>query len=181
MALHTNASQPFSGRSSNPRFTMRFHVALFAVILSALALLRSWTALAVSSEEVASQATYVGPETCGGCHPENLKSFREKSGKAATMDEVKQIPGLSYEESQGCLACHTTGYGKPGGFRSASETPELLNPGCESCHGPGSAHCESGGDTKFIVGKPTLKICEGCHDSLKVEPVKFKGHVWKAH
>jgi len=48
-----------------------------------------------------------------------------------------------YRSDPLCLACHITGYGKPGGY--VASTPEeiredLLDVGCEACHGPGSEH-----------------------------------------
>ena len=48
-----------------------------------------------------------------------------------------------YRNDPACLTCHVTGYGEAGGY--AAGTPvetlrDLLDVGCESCHGPGSAH-----------------------------------------
>ena len=67
------------------------------------------------------------------------------------------------------MSCHVVGYRKPGGFVSAKETPELVNVGCERCHGPGSAHVASKGATRLgKVGTDgnglASTVCTHCHD-----------------
>lgn len=83
-----------------------------------------------------SGATYVGAETCKGCHEEIHKG-------------VEANPHFQLLEEK-----------KPG-------KPEYH--GCESCHGPGSAHVEGGGDkTKIFDFKgasaaEASKQCLQCH------------------
>jgi hypothetical protein len=81
--------------------------------------------------------------------------------------------GLTTAEYQECLQCHATGYGQPGGFVSVEETPYLQNLGCESCHGPGSVHADSG-DPADIVGDITVTDCERCHNAERVDNFNFK-------
>jgi hypothetical protein len=46
--------------------------------------------------------------------------------KAASYRSIERLrKGLTEDEIKGCYACHTTGYGKPGGFTSPEETPHL--------------------------------------------------------
>jgi len=82
--------------------------------------------------------------------------------------------GLTDDEVKTCYACHTTGYGKPGGFVSFEKTPEMANAGCEVCHGPGSEHADSGGDAKLIVLKMKISDCEVCHNAERVKAFNFK-------
>ncbi len=102
----------------------------------------------------ADEPRYVGASVCAGCHPER--------------------PKLTKEELAECYACHTTGYGKPGGFKDFASTPEMADAGCEVCHGPGAAHVDAGGDPEAIAGKPARAVCESCHNSDRVKSFNFK-------
>ena len=99
------------------------------------------------------RATYLGARVCKGCHLVQHLSWQKLAhGKAFELlrpgirEAPKQRAGLDpskdYSNDARCLRCHTTGYGEPGGFISREETPELLNVGCESCHGAGSRFVE---------------------------------------
>jgi len=81
--------------------------------------------------------------------------------------------GLTDSEYNECLTCHTTGYGKPGGYQSEQVTPELKNLGCESCHGPGSAHIESE-DPEDIISSLNVEFCTSCHNPERVAAFNFK-------
>ena len=80
---------------------------------------------------------------------------------------------LTPEELKGCYGCHTTGYGKPGGFCSEQETPELKNNGCEVCHGPGSLHAASE-DPEDLNTTIDVEDCMTCHNSERVAAFNFK-------
>ena len=55
--------------------------------------------------------------------------------------------------------------------------------GCESCHGPGSAHVDSG-DKEDIIGDLSAADCKRCHNAERVNNFKFKpllfGHALNA-
>ena len=60
-------------------------------------------------------------------------------------DKKKQAgldPAKDYTADPVCLRCHTTGFGRPGGFISLEKTPDMINVQCEMCHGPGSIYAE---------------------------------------
>jgi hypothetical protein len=96
-------------------------------------------------------ADYVGAKKCKMCHIKQYKAW-EKTTMADSFENLK--PGVKadakkkasldadkdYTHDAGCLKCHTTGYGQPGGFTSIEETPKLAGVQCESCHGPGSEY-----------------------------------------
>ncbi|MHC1790187.1 cytochrome c family protein [Solidesulfovibrio sp.] len=120
-------------------------------------------------------STYVGSKVCMGCHPKEYDSFSKYSKKAHSSQSIKiMAPKLSPEELTGCFACHTTGYGKPGGFVSFEKTPELADAGCEVCHGPGSDHADAGGDPNLIQSKLAMAQCESCHNADRVRTFNFK-------
>lgn len=132
-------------------------------------------ALFPASTARSGQASYVGSQPCADCHPEQHENFEKFAKKAHSDRSIKIMASdLTQEELKECFACHTTGYGQPGGFVSFEETPDLGHAGCEVCHGPGSAHVEGGGDPSLIKGKLDLKNCETCHNAERVGAFNFK-------
>jgi hypothetical protein len=120
------------------------------------------------------QKTYVGSEKCQSCHEKEYDCYRKHSRKTQSYNHVVLMKkGLTEEENRKCLECHTTGFGKPGGFSSEKETPLLKEVGCEACHGPGSLHVESS-DRKDIKYKVSEKDCAICHNQERVEAFRFK-------
>ena len=70
--------------------------------------------------------TYVGSEACKDCHGVEYKNFKAYSKKVRSFESVTIMKkGLTEKEYKQCLVCHTTGYGRPGGFTSEKETPHL--------------------------------------------------------
>jgi hypothetical protein len=127
------------------------------------------------SAAYAEQARYIGSKACGECHPKEYETFTEFAKKSGSFQNIKTMkPKLTRKEYQSCFECHTTGYGKPGGFVSESETPELKNPGCEVCHGPGSIHEDTGGDPAEIRYDLSMEDCKSCHNSDRIEAFDFK-------
>ncbi len=64
---------------------------------------------------------------------------------------LPNVPGAKYIGSKECEQCHDALYRD---FQTAdharliAQGPNAINAGCESCHGPGSLHSESGGEVK---------------------------------
>ncbi|MEW6219470.1 MAG: cytochrome c family protein [Thermodesulfobacteriota bacterium] len=117
---------------------------------------------------------YLGTEACQGCHPQEYANFKQYAKKANSFSSIERLrDGLTPEEVEGCYHCHTTGYGRPGGFVSPQQTPQLANAGCEVCHGPGERHAASR-EPGDIKGRLTLEDCEVCHVSARVEAFRFK-------
>ena len=122
----------------------------------------------------AEENAYVGSAVCQECHQEQYDNFMNYSKKANSFSSIKKMEKkLTPEEYRECFECHTTGYGKPGGFVSESRTPEVKDTGCEVCHGPGSLHAESG-DPDDILLKMGLDVCMNCHNRERVEDFDFK-------
>lgn len=110
----------------------------------------AWMAVAIlavgSAALAAEPATFVGAKKCKACHLKQYTTWSatkmsaafellRPGARAEAKRRVKQDPAKDYTHDPNCLGCHTTGYGKPGGFRSIEETPELAGVQCEACHG----------------------------------------------
>lgn len=116
----------------------------------------------VSCEGDAAKPTYAGPDSCKKCHLKQAKSWKTtplakafdvlKPGEAADKKKAAGLdPAADYCKDAKCLKCHTTAYGKDGGYPAVVEgkafTEEetaraALTAGvtCEACHGPGSLY-----------------------------------------
>jgi len=134
-----------------------------------VAALTTWPCIAPAEN------TYVGTAECKNCHEKQYENFTKFAKKAHSAKSVKIMASdLTEAELAGCYGCHTTGYGKPGGFVSYEKTPHLADAGCEVCHGPGSEHVKSGGDTSLIKGTLSMDDCEACHNESRVKSFDFK-------
>jgi len=91
---------------------------------------------------------------------------------------LPDVPGAKYIGSKECEQCHDKIYrdfATADHARLLAEGPNALNAGCESCHGPGSLHSESGGEVKppfsFAAGRPSANSYGA---RLIVEPSRSK-------
>ena len=117
---------------------------------------------------------YVGEASCQPCHEAQFDSFKKLAKKSHSFESVQiMAKGLPPEKIKGCYVCHTTGYGKPGGFISLEQTPELKNAGCEVCHGPGELHVQTQ-DPDHIKRKVTVEVCQECHIEERVRSFHYK-------
>jgi DmsE family decaheme c-type cytochrome len=96
----------------------------------------------------------------------------------ATRAEAAPTPAQtagSYVGQETCLTCHDgqdQTYAKTPHGRAADARTPAATQGCESCHGPGAEHAESGGDTsrirRFGPGgaspAETTQTCATCHN-----------------
>lgn len=122
----------------------------------------------------AEDAVYVGSKACSQCHEKQYENFSKYSKKAHAWDSIAIMkPKLKEQELKQCYECHTTGYGRKGGFVSKEATPHLADVGCESCHGPGGAHAASG-DPAQVKRRPAMETCTACHNPQRVEDFNFK-------
>ncbi|MCD4678721.1 MAG: cytochrome c family protein, partial [Desulfobacula sp.] len=116
-----------------------------------------------SSISFAEDKIFIGSEACKACHEQEYSNYMKYSKKAQSFESIKKMEKkLTPQEYQSCFECHTTGYGKKGGFVSQKETPQLKDAGCEVCHGPGSLHAESE-DPDLITRDVTMENCNTCH------------------
>jgi hypothetical protein len=144
----------------------------YIVLISLLYLFMEGTSFA---EQIPGKVPrYVGSDACKTCHENEYRNFMAYAKKAISFRSIERVrKGLTDEEVKGCYTCHTTGYGKPGGFISLEKTPHLKNAGCEVCHGPGEFHI-SMRDSRYIKRKMKIEDCEVCHTSERVRAFRYK-------
>jgi len=125
------------------------------------------TARASISESV-KQATF--SKNCIGCHITGIRSV----GKTPQGEWLlRPYPALSFEPDNPAYFDYD-GDGKP----------DLVNIGCEMCHGPGSAHVLADGDPGKIVNPAKLstdranEVCGRCHDRVRSVPGKTYGFAY---
>lgn len=140
--------------------------------------------------------TFVGANTCALCHSGGVladNTYVPWSGTLHAHAFEEAIDGKSTDHfTKNCISCHSVGFDSNtnsanGGFDDiASQTgwqfPTTLTNGnwaampaalknvanvqCENCHGPGSQHAFSLGNTNFITVSMQSGDCAQCHDSL---------------
>lgn len=110
------------------------------------------------------QATYIGVEACTTCHEGPRRVWNSTRHAVAYGTLASQFKEFNLD----CVSCHVTGYEKPGGS-TVTHVDKLENVQCEVCHGPGSKHAQAPRDPAFVVAKPDLSTCIGCHHPPHVE------------
>lgn len=126
-------------------------------------------------------ADFVGSDACQSCHSGEYETW-SKGPHAHAVDTLRT---QGEESKSDCLACHTTGFGRSGGFpkeASVTDHSDLARVGCESCHGPGANHIPV--DTKKVgtilsLGDKCdscviLSICGSCHDDANDPEFEFE-------
>ncbi len=107
------------------------------------------------------QPSYVGSAECRSCHAEAYAWWQgHNHGRAyQTLVDVFKEYNLS------CVGCHVTGYNRPGGATVTHNLDgKLVNVGCESCHGPGSAHIADPAAPSTVVRDTPERTCIECHN-----------------
>jgi DmsE family decaheme c-type cytochrome len=100
------------------------------------------------------------------------KAPATKSAPSATP--TSQATAADYVGQDTCITCHDSqGYKGTAHAMVSNPRSPVATHGCESCHGPGKAHVDAGGDASKIVNLKTLtpqrasEACTVCHDRTK--------------
>ncbi len=117
---------------------------------------------------------YVGSDACKDCHKNEYDTFITFARKSRSFESIERLKRVLSEEAiKKCYSCHTTGYGKPGGFISPEKTPHTKNAGCEVCHGPGEFHVKTGGSS-YIKRRMSIADCKVCHIPERVRAFRYR-------
>jgi hypothetical protein len=94
---------------------------------------------------------YAGSAACADCHTKAWSVYENTPHYHATDTLVHKVEPPRHFDPE-CLSCHVTGWNPQeyfpftSGYMGLTETPDMLQNGCENCHGPAAAHvaAESG-------------------------------------
>jgi peroxiredoxin len=126
-------------------------------------------------------AAYVGSQACQPCHAQEYETWsRHPHAHAIAALESK---GATRRDD--CLRCHTTAFGRPGGFPAGGKPADhahFANVGCEACHGPGGDHVGPDAARVGTIVSLTdkcdscviLQICGACHDDANDPGFEFE-------
>jgi peroxiredoxin len=127
-------------------------------------------------------AAYVGSNACQSCHAAEFETW----SKQPHARSLASLESKGASDNHTCLACHTTAYGRPGGFPKDAKLPadhaDLARVGCESCHGPGGDHIGPDAARVGTIVSLTdkcgtcviLQICGTCHDDVNDPGFEFE-------
>ena len=119
------------------------------------------------------QASYIGSASCATCHEGADRWWRQHAHGRAYQTLVER----NKEFNLSCVGCHVTGYGQPGGSTVTHNLDgALVNVGCESCHGPGSAHVAAPESAGLVALSPPETICLRCHNEKHSDRFNFVGY-----
>ena len=108
-------------RNFKPILSVAIFFSLFFTLL-----LWGWRA---ENARCSAQPKYLGSESCKECHAAEYDSFKKFNKKAHSFQSITRLKkGLDEAELKKCFECHTTGYGKEGGFRSSRKHPSSKTP-----------------------------------------------------
>lgn len=115
--------------------------------------------------------SYVGSFACGICH----KIIYDHWYKTTHGASYNTLVGVGHQYDPECIKCHTVGYGDTSGFLNYEKNQNLIDVGCESCHGAGSKHIKTVNDDYGSTGESNCVIC---HDSEHSPKFQFAEY-WK--
>jgi hypothetical protein len=104
------------------------------------------------------ELAYLGSEACKACHAPAYRQWKTTphARAFATLARARQTANLD------CVPCHVTGFERPGGPARRAELGPRVDVGCESCHGPGSAHAAQPSAAPYPRQVPE-RVCAECH------------------
>jgi len=166
-----------------------FTFAVAVIVLAAVAplLARKPQEAAPPAQGAATGATYVGADTCRGCHEDQFKQIEmtphghavlKTNGTSADMCEACHGPGSAHVEGGGdkskifrfagtapaaisaqCLACHGESHTQ-GNFRRSMHFRNGV--ACTDCHSPHKPKQQD-----FLLVAKTPQLCYSCHSEIK--------------
>jgi len=126
----------------------------------------------VASVPVEKGPTYVTGASCLSCHSRALSKWSLTNHAHALRD----LRERGEHKNPECLACHSTGFGEPGGFAEVDDGALRTwgNVQCEACHGPMGGHPR---DKTVVSPEVTEATCTRCHDPANSPDFDFPSYL----
>lgn len=104
---------------------------------------------------------YLGAAACRPCHEAQYVQWQTTAHAHAFQSLINDHKETMPE----CLFCHTTGYGRPAGYRDLNTTRRLTDVQCEVCHRVSEQHGQA--ETATPVARVTPLLCIACHTPVR--------------
>jgi len=118
--------------------------------------------VALRKAQRSGESPFAGAKACKVCHQAEHKVW----SKSRHSDAFYALVDVNKAFDPNCIACHTVGFNRDGGFIDPESTSALMHVQCESCHGAARAHVASGGQSPVEhASKPKAEICVQCHNA----------------
>jgi peroxiredoxin len=105
-----------------------------------------------------SRTGYSGNDVCAVCHASESATWRYTEHSFA----FETLVAKGADRDAKCIGCHVVGFGDKGGYSETLRAKHLEDVGCETCHGRGGGHLETGG--KAASRGDYRSACLKCHD-----------------
>ncbi|MES2641573.1 MAG: multiheme c-type cytochrome [Myxococcota bacterium] len=130
---------------------------------------RSTAAAQVRAASAPKVAGYATAAACTSCHRERFNTWAFDPHARAYEALLPRKEELNPE----CVACHTTGWGQPGGNATLTAVAMRTWKGvqCEDCHGPSAGHPQR---AEVVPRKVTEATCLACHDAANSPQFDFE-------
>jgi len=117
-------------------------------------------------------SAYAGDMRCATCHAQAYEAWKGSLHASAYETLVR----VGHALDTNCVGCHTTGYGRRGGFEHPAQVGFLKEVQCEVCHGPGRTHVVNPKGARLTVpaGEQT---CRGCQSSERSPAFNYASYL----
>lgn len=132
-------------------------------------------ARAAATAKAATPTGYAGVGTCGSCHSDRLVQWVYDPHANA----LESLASRKSAKNPECIACHTTGFGRPGGFSGVEvrDTEPFKGVQCEACHGPQRGHSSKADITRVEVNERTCRTCHDPANSPQFDYTKYLARI----
>jgi len=124
---------------------------------------------------------YVGSKYCKLCHDYEYEKWmtspqvfipgltKQADVNSRHSDAWSTLVDVNSDYDPECVVCHVVGMKYQTGFISPEKTPQLIEVGCEECHGPGSEHVRTLGAAETAGPMSTCTDCHTIEHSVNYE------------